>query len=300
MEAINILNEKAMEKGIKINGSENVPFIVQGRPLFDLEGVDNEILEQYGQTSDDIFMANGFHNIALFPDGNVSSLKTVSKQYKVVQHGEAILKLFEELPESFETEKINITVSPNGGKCFARFTSKREIEVKEGDTIKYQVLLENSADTTRRFNITAGAWRLICSNGMVVPDNRVEQISQKSLHKNTLSLCGEIKSFLDILEVSMKSMEGFKEYTKKKISIQELERTFEALEVGPRVQEEILDTELRGENKSIKHLLEHKNLYAWDFYNAFTQRITDSEALESVKIENGAKIANYFDELVIN
>lgn len=292
------LAELGQEQNVKITGLENIPHIVQGRPLFDLAGVNQQVVKGFGQNSDDLFMGNGLHNIALFPDGTVEGLKTVSAQYKVLQHDEAILKMMQELPEKFDLQSLDIGISPNGGKCFAKFTSGHSIEVKEGDQINYQILMENSADTSKRFSITGGAWRLICSNGLKVPDNRIEQIGEKKLHKGTLSLCGEIENFLGTLEDSIAAMGYWKDYAKKTLSAPQLEEVFAALEVGPRVQEEILELGLRGDNTSVQNELQNKRLTVWNLYNAFTQRITDSEALESVKIEKGEKVAKYFDTLV--
>ena len=298
LEQVQAIGTMAEEMGVEIKGLEEVPYIVQGRPLFDLVGVRQDILGMFKQTEDDLFLADGHFNIALFPDGRIEGLKMVSDQYQVVQHHDAILKVLTSLPEKFDLQSIDIGVSPNGGRCFAKFTSGYNIEVEKGDKIQYQLLMENSGDTSKRLSLQGGAWRLICSNGMRIPDTRIEQVGTKKLHKGTLSLEGEINAFLDIMDQSIEAMGIWKEYTKKKISAPELEQVFEALEVGPRVQEELLHLELRGDNTSIHHELDKGSLTAWNLYNVFTQRITDSEALESVKTENGIKVARYFDELV--
>lgn len=298
LEAITKIQEMAEAGNVKVTGLDDIPYIVQGRPLFDFAGIDKDTLSAFGQTEDDLYQADGNFNIALFPDGRVEGLKIVSDQYQVVQHYDAILGVFENLPEHFDLQSLEIGTNPSGGRCFAKFTSGQSIEVDEGDKINYQLLMENSGDTSKRLSLKGGAWRLICSNGMRIPDNRIEQVVTKKLHKGSLSLKGEILSFMEIMDESIESMGMWKEYVNKKITAPQLEEVFTALEVGPRVQDELLELGLRGDNTSVQNELQNNRLTAWNLYNAFTQRITDSEALESVKTENGNKVAKYFDSLV--
>lgn len=289
----------AENRGIEVTGLDSIPTIVQGRPMFDFVGVDENMVQALGLDMDDLYVKEGRENIAIFPDGRVEGLRTVSEQYNLLQHWNAIHDVFQSLPVDFNLEKIKIVTSENGGRCFARFYSGHKIEIVKGDDIQYQLLMENSADTTTKFNLSGGAWRLICSNGMIIPDNRIEQIKKKKLHKGGLNLESEISEFLEIMETSIDSMGLWKQYTNKKLSAPQLEDVFQALEAGPRVQEEILDLDLRGEQKSVRYQLEHHDLSAWDVYNAFTQRITDSDSSELVKVERGAKVSKVLDAMVL-
>ncbi len=299
MQNIQNIQKMAEENEIKISGLDNIPHIVQGRPLFDMNGVDKEILNNFLPGEENgIWAGKGKMNIAIFPDGRVEDLRIVSDQYQVVQHGQALWHLMNALPEKFDLKSVDITVSPNGGKCNAKLTSGHELDLGKGDKVNYQLLMQNSGDASKRLSLMGGAWRLVCSNGMVIPDNRVEQVSTKKLHTGKLSLDSEIISFLDTVEQSIGSMDIWKDYLKKSLSAPDLESVFTALEVGPRIQEEILELGLRGENTSVQNELTNKRLTAWNLYNAFTQRITDSEASESVKLEKGTKISQYFDDLV--
>jgi hypothetical protein len=237
-------------------------------------------------------------NTALFPDGRVEDLSVVTDQYCLVQHDQAIWELFSSLKENVGIKQIDVKVMPNGGKVVAKFTTDVQVEVKKGDPVVYQALLINSADGTTSLNIQGGAWRLICSNGMVIPDSRVEQIGQRRLHKGTLSLEDEVSTFIKTMETSVESIGVWKEYTKKRLSTDEVEGIFEKLEIGPRVKEELLELELRGEGHSLGNLIQDKKVKAWDMYNAITQRITDSDSLESVKVKNTEKITKVFDSLV--
>jgi len=294
-----MIKEKAEKTNVKVTGLDSVPTIVQGRPLFDYAGVNEGFLKDLGQDPDGLFEANGKFNLSVFPDGRVEGLKIVSKKYKVVQHQKAIWNLFDKIPEEFGLDDIEIGTSPNGGKCFAKFKSNQMFEVAPGDEIQYRLTLSNSADTSKRFWISFGAWQLICSNGMMAPDSRVEQITKKKLHRNGLHLGKEIDSMLGSLDASIESMGVWKQYAERGLKAPDIDTIFQQLEAGPRVQEELLTTPLRGRNTNVQSILDKNALTAWDLYSSFTQRITDSDSVESTKMDLGSKVSNYFDDMVV-
>lgn len=294
-----MIMEKAELTGVKVTGLETVPTIIQGRPLFDYAGADVELLKSLGQDPEDMFEATGKFNLAVFPGGRVEALKIVSNKYKVVQHQKAIWGLMEKIPEGFGLESLQIGTSPDGGKCFAKFKSNQFLEVAPGDKIQYRLTLSNSADTSKKFWISFGAWQLICSNGMMAPDSRVEQITKKRLHRNGLHLGAEIESMLGSLDASIESMGIWKQYAQKSLKAPDIDTVFTQLEAGPRVQEELLTIPLRGRNTNIQSILDKNALTAWDLYSSFTQRITDSDSVESTKMDIGAKVSNVFDNLVL-
>jgi hypothetical protein len=234
-------------------------------------------------------------NIALHPDGRVEGLKTVSKQYQVVQHNEAIWKLFDSLPEMYETDTLDIYTSIDGGNCVAYFQSKNGIEIKKGDVVFPRTCMKNSANATVRFMVKSAMWRLLCSNGMMGPDSRFAQVSSRKLHKGSLDLDKEIGKYVSNIESDIEAMGLWSQYAQKSLKAPDIDTIFERLQVGPRVQEELLTSPLRGQGASVKSLLDSNSLTGWDFYNSFTQRITDSDSAEAVKIENGIKVSNVFD-----
>jgi len=290
--------EKCEKKGVKISGLEKVPVIVQGRPLFDFGGVETSLLEKLGQDPDDIFMGNGLHNIAIHPDGRVESLKTVSKQYKLVQHLDAINQTLDHIPEEFELDKVNVETSLTGGRIWTTFDSKRRTEIKKNDLVMMQAVMQNSCDTSKLYRMMLKAMRLACINGMVAPDSRFDHQTVRKLHKNGLDLKHQISGFFENMDAHILAVDGWKKYAQKSLKAPDIENVFTQLEVGPRVQEELLHLPLRGGEGSVQTLLNQNQLTAWDLYNSFTQRITDSDSVESTKLETGNKISHYFDKFL--
>jgi len=238
------------------------------------------------------------HNIAIFPDGRVEGLKTVSGQYNLIQHLDAINVALDYVPPEFELDKIQIITSPNGGRIWANFSSKKLIEIFPKDKLRLLATLQNSADTSKVYRFLARIMRLICTNGMEAPDSRFDQVNIRKLHKGTMDLDSQVKTFFDNMEANFEAIDVWKGYADKKINTPQLDDVFTMLEAGPRVQEEILSLTMRGENTSVQTLLQGDKLNAWNVYNAFTQRLTDSDSLESVKIEKGQKLTKAFDELI--
>ena len=181
---------------------------------------------------------------------------------------------------------------------WATMESTLSEEIIPGDKIKFRATMQNSADTSKVLRFVAGAYRLVCENGMVSPDNRFESLSVNKLHKAGLDFVKDCQGFFENMDNSFASVGEWKKYAAMGLTQPAMEDVFEKLSAGPRVQEEILGLEMRGAETTPETLLKEGKLTAWDLYNAFTQRITDSESLESVKIENGTKLSNVFDKMV--
>lgn len=292
------IKTKVEKMGATITGLENVPHIVQARPLFDFVGVDEDILKKLNQNDDDIFAGKGSHNVAVFPDGRIEDLKIVSSQYNLIQHLDAINSTLDHIPEEFKLDKIKVHVSPDGGRIWADFSSAKMIEIFPKDKLRFLATMQNSADTSKLYRMIARVMREVCTNGMEAPDSRFDQINIRKLHKGAIDMDSQIKGFFANMEENLAVVNAWKGYGEKKVAIPELESVFKMLEVGPRVQDEILNLELRGEKTSVKTLLDKNTLTAWNVYNSFTQRITDSDSLHSVKISNGQKVTQAFDDLI--
>jgi len=294
------IRTKVENLGATISGLEIVPWIVQARPLFDFEGVDPNCLQKLGKREDDLFQGAGLHNVAVFPDGRVEGLKTVSEQYQLIQHLDAINSTLDFVPAEFELEKVQILTSPDGGRVWAKFMSKNNIEILPGDSLKFQATLQNSADTSKVYRMLSQVLRLVCTNGLMLPDKRFDQASIKKIHKGNMELGDQVKVFFGSMKENLEAVSVWKKYAEKKFGIPELEEIFDSLNSGPRVQEEILGLTMRGENTSVNTLLQNGNLNAWNVYGAFTQRLTDSDSLETVKINQGLKISEAFDKMILN
>lgn len=292
--------EYANKKKISISEKDvhGIPYIVQARPLFDYDGTDPAILKALGLSADDLFASEGLFNTAVFPDGRVEGLRIMSDQYQVVQHDETLLYILEHMPDDIGIESVDLHISGNGGRFNAHLKTKIYTEIVKGDKIFFRVSVDNSADGTHLLKLRHGAWRQWCSNGASMPDKRFKREFIRRLHKTNLDIDETFANFIQTMESVPAALDGWKRYAKKSLKAPDLEGLFEELEVGPRVQTELMETTLRGDEVTPQLLLENKNLTAWNMFNAFTQRITDSTSEESVKVANNIQVSRTFERLV--
>lgn len=298
-----MIQDLAADMGVSVKGLDKVPFIIKGCPAVSFHKNDPGLLRMMGIDPDDIFEGQGFYNTAIFPATKtkgfrIEPLRIVSDQYKLIQHDEMVLNVMKSLPTNLGVSAIDIQTTRDGGKCYARFKTNKSAEIIPGDIIEFRVGASNSVDATALFKMWHEAYRQWCKNGAMAPDSRFKSYNTRRLHKGGLELGDEIKNFVGSLDQAQEVIDGWKKYAKVKLTAPDLEKVFEELEVGPRVQDELMSTELRGDNATPTLLLENKNLTAWNMFNAFTQRITDSKSEELVKAEQGLKTSEVFERFV--
>jgi hypothetical protein len=101
--------------------------------------------------------------------GKVFSI--VSKDYKLIRHEEAIEEVEKAIKNHPALENYLVsTVFYNDGGRMRRTYRFPEItaNISQNDTVNLELHLFNSYDTTWPFILILGAFRLICSNGLVV------------------------------------------------------------------------------------------------------------------------------------
>jgi len=101
--------------------------------------------------------------------GKVYSI--VSKDYKLLRHEDAVQRIESTINENLELGKHKTdTEFYNDGARMQRIYRFYEIpvEIKPGDTINPELQLFNSYDTSWPFIVILGAYRVVCSNGLVV------------------------------------------------------------------------------------------------------------------------------------
>jgi Domain of unknown function (DUF932) len=93
-------------------------------------------------------------------------LGVVSKKYALLPHADVVDALRESLNGQKVQEKIRMT--HNGARMHFEITLP-DITLKvEGDEIAMRLGVSNSYDASRKVNIAFGAYRLVCSNGMII------------------------------------------------------------------------------------------------------------------------------------
>ena len=84
------------------------------------------------------------------------------------------------------------------------------INGEDGDTVFPQILMTNSHDGKNCFQFTAGLFRMICENGLVIADTEFEDIKMRHMGYTFEDLQGLIKDMVKKLPLTVDSMNKMK------------------------------------------------------------------------------------------
>ena len=100
------------------------------------------------------------------------------------------------------------------------------INGEDGDTVYPQVLLTNSHDGKNAFTFTAGLYRMICENGLVVADTKFEDFKVRHMGYDFETLQDTIKDIVGSLDLTVESMNKMKATELNEKQMFELAKSF--------------------------------------------------------------------------
>jgi len=146
------------------------------------------------------------------------------------------------------------------------------IEGGDGDIVYPQVLLTNSHDGKNAFKFTAGLFRMICENGLVIATETFEDIRVRHMGYDFETLQGVIKEMVAKLPLTVESMNRMKEIELSEVQVLELAKSF-------------LDLRIEGtnnsfDNQAINEVLTHqrdadKGMGLWEVFNRVQENIIE-------------------------
>ena len=169
----------------------------------------------------------------------------------------------------------------------------------DGDTVYPQILLTNSHDGKNAFTFTAGLFRMICENGLVISTQEFENIKIRHYGYNFETLQDTIKQIVERLPLTIESMNKFK--SKKLNQIQAEELATKALSVR------FSENELSNISIDINGLLtptreEDKGNDLWSIFNVLQEKLVHGMFNYSYAGKNrkARKIKNFNQDMVLN
>jgi hypothetical protein len=128
-------------------------------------------------TESAIFLPDGTeipNKKALVFEDDGSYISTVGKKYKIIQNEEVFSHVAEALVDSnLDLEGLSVATSgsSNSGRHLAKLTLPSHLfETSKGDKTAMQILVRNSHDSTWKFSVDVGGFRMACANGQVWGD----------------------------------------------------------------------------------------------------------------------------------
>jgi len=169
----------------------------------------------------------------------------------------------------------------------------------DGDTVFPQILLTNSNDGKNAFTFTAGLFRLVCENGLVISTQEFENVKIRHMGYTFEELQTQIRAMVEQLPLTVESMNKMKAVELDEKSIVEfaekaLATRFKAEELeNIKVDLDILLEPTRPEDKGTD---------LWSVFNVLQEKILegDFQYMTGTKIRKARKVKNFKQDIEIN
>jgi hypothetical protein len=169
----------------------------------------------------------------------------------------------------------------------------------DGDTVFPQILLTNSNDGKNAFTFTAGLFRLVCENGLVISTQEFENVKIRHMGYTFEELQTQIRAMVEQLPLTVESMNKMKAVELDETSIVE----FAEKALATRFKAE----ELENIKVDLDKLLEptrpeDKGNDLWSVFNVLQEKILegDFQYMAGTKIRKARKVKNFKQDIEIN
>jgi hypothetical protein len=169
----------------------------------------------------------------------------------------------------------------------------------DGDTVFPQILLTNSHDGKNSFTFTAGLFRMICENGLVVSTEQFEDVKMRHMGYTFEELQEQIKGMVERLPLTVESMNKMKQIEMSQDAAIEFARKAVATRFN--------ENEIENISVDINTLLaptrkEDEGNDLWSVFNVVQEKILDGDFNYTfgVKVRKARKIKNFSQDLKIN
>jgi len=169
----------------------------------------------------------------------------------------------------------------------------------DGDTVFPQILLTNSNDGKNAFTFTAGLFRLVCENGLVISTEQFNDVKMRHMGYTFEELQLQIREMVEQLPLTVESMnkmkaiklseEQAKELAKKALSTRFTEEQIDSVKVDL----DLLLEPTRSEDKGSD---------LWSVFNVIQEKILegDFQYLSGARIRKARKVKNFKQDMEIN
>jgi hypothetical protein len=173
------------------------------------------------------------------------------------------------------------------------------INGEDGDHAYPQILLTNSHDGKNAFTFTAGLFRMVCENGLVICSKEFENLKIRHYGYDFEELKSVISKIVEKLPLTVESMNQFKKKQLRKEQIEEFAKKAAAIRFGVEQLENItidfddLVTPTRPEDNGND---------LWSVFNVVQEKLIHGmfEYTSGTKLRKARKIKNFRQDLDLN
>ena len=178
------------------------------------------------------------------------------------------------------------------------------IDSNDGDTVYPQILISNSHDGKNSFQFTAGLFRLVCSNGLVVATEHFADKKVRHMGYSFEEVQAIVSELVEQLPVTVEVMNKFKstilsQEQKVEFAKKALETRFEKVnenqniikDYGINIEEVLKPTRKEDEGNDL-----------WNVFNVLQEKMIDGdfEYISGVKLRKARRVKNFKQDLKIN
>jgi hypothetical protein len=169
----------------------------------------------------------------------------------------------------------------------------------DGDTVFPQILLTNSNDGKNAFTFTAGLFRMICENGLVVSTQEFENVKIRHMGYTFEELQDQVRAMVEQLPLTVESMNKMKQVQLN----EEQAKMLAKKALTTRFPEEQVDNINVDLNELLKPTRdEDKGTDLWSVFNVIQEKILEGDFnyISGIKQRKARKVKNFKQDIEIN
>jgi hypothetical protein len=169
----------------------------------------------------------------------------------------------------------------------------------DGDTVFPQILLTNSNDGKNAFTFTAGLFRMICENGLVVSTQEFENVKIRHMGYTFEELQDQVRAMVEQLPLTVESMNKMKQVQLN----EEQAKMLAKKALTTRFTEEQVDNIKVDLNELLKPTRdEDKGTDLWSVFNVIQEKILEGDFnyISGIKQRKARKVKNFKQDIEIN
>lgn len=173
------------------------------------------------------------------------------------------------------------------------------IEGTDGDNVFPQILLTNSHDGKNAFTFTAGLFRLVCENGLVICSKEFENLKIRHYGYDFEELSRVINTMVQSLPLTVESMNRFKQKTLRTEQITEFARRAAEIRFGV---EQLQNITIDYNALILPTRPEDRGDDLWSVFNVVQEKLVHGmfEYTSGSKLRKARKIRNFKQDLDLN
>jgi hypothetical protein len=196
----------------------------------------------------------------------------VSQDYRLIRHQKAIEQVEEAIKKTPDLGKCEAHTSfyNAGGRMRRDYVFPDiTVEISSGDDINPELQLYNSYDTTWPFIVILGAFRLICTNGLVIREKFLHLRKRHIVNLDNIELKEQVSTALERFN---RQAREWREWSDRQLTVETYKQFMEVMQFGKNATKEIN----KRSNQEAEKLDENgfPIMSLWAFYNVLTRHIT--------------------------